>query len=84
MKLDSISQYRNARRAYLDTQGECAHWDYENPEGAGLSCCIAMNTAKDTMQRLKTKMPKPAPYDVVRHETAYGRTSSLSFGIKVF
>ncbi len=54
--IDTRGEYRNAYNLYLITQGECPHWDYENPDGVGAACCIEMENTKQRCRRIKAKL----------------------------
>ena len=56
--IDTRGDYATAYGLYLTLQGECAHWDYENPDGVGVACCNDMQRAKENCQRIKKRLSK--------------------------
>ena len=44
--VDTRGDYARAYNWFLTAQGECPHWDYDNPDGCGAQCCLDMQKAE--------------------------------------
>jgi hypothetical protein len=51
----SPSQLEGARQRVLLAEGECAHWDFENPGGDSHNCCRELRAASAHLRVLRQR-----------------------------
>ena len=56
--IDTRGEYIAAYNWYLTAQGECPHWDYENPNGCGAQCCLDMVDAHNRVKQIRKKLTR--------------------------